>query len=239
MPKEMFPKKSPGDSLAASHVNDLGRVLTNLSGGNQGSGSQNTSGWVTGTAVVLKMPVVIAKVVEETSEDYIYIITLRYWDETNRLWKEYDDEYLLDSRCFSADTTYPQGGISLDVDQRLSVRYDKQRGMFVPICSDSISLIEGCLAEDHPGYGVVFTINLMRWIPANNGHGPRSPNETAYAIDWRTGTPYPDAGARGLFVRRRGTCDGEDVDMYEVVSLDCSVPEIDCSENEIATCTST
>lgn len=100
-------------------------------------------------------------------------------------------------------------------------------------------LVEGCLTEDHPGYGVVFTIQLMKWIPTNNGWGPQTPTKTAKAIDWRTGTPYPDAGSRGLFMKHQGYCDGEYTDIYEVVSLDCSVPEIDCSENETATCTST
>lgn len=102
------------------------------------------------------------------------------------------------------------------------------------------SLIECCLAEDHPGYGVVFTVKLMTWIPENNGHGP-DPNDTDdhYAIDWRYGMPsYPDAGARGLFVKRRGYCDGEYVDMYEVVSLDCEAPTIACTEDEEAECTS-
>ena len=98
-------------------------------------------------------------------------------------------------------------------------------------------LVEGCLAENHPGYGTVFTIKLQVWDSANNGHKP-DPNHTGtyHAIDWRYGMPYPDAGARGLFIKRRGTCGEELVDMYEVVSLDCSVPPIDCDEAEVASC---
>ena len=101
-------------------------------------------------------------------------------------------------------------------------------------------LIECCLAENHPGYGVVFTVKLMVWDSASNGHKP-DPNNTAthYGIDWRYGmSSYPLAGARGLFIKRRGTCSAAAVDMYEVVSLDCEKPTIACTEAEVASCTS-
>lgn len=106
-----------------------------------------------------------------------------------------------------------------------------------PVRDLQLKHVECCLAEDHPGYGVVFTVKLMVWDADNNGHKP-DPNDTDthYAIDWRYGMPYPDAGARGLFVKRRGTCNSVKVDMYEVVSLDCEPPEIDCTEAEVATC---
>lgn len=98
-------------------------------------------------------------------------------------------------------------------------------------------LVEGCLAEDHPGYGIVFEIYLQKWIPENNGHGPDEDNpDPVKAIDWRYGTPYPLKTARGLFVKREGYCGDEYVDMYEVVSLDCSVPDINCDEEEVAVC---
>jgi len=99
-------------------------------------------------------------------------------------------------------------------------------------------LIECCLAEDHPGYGEIFKVKLMVWDPASNGHKPDPDDDDYYAIDWRYGTPYPDAGSRGLFIKRQGTCDGETVDMYEVVSLDCEVPPIECDEAEVASCAS-
>jgi hypothetical protein len=97
-------------------------------------------------------------------------------------------------------------------------------------------LVEGCLAEDHPGYGVVFEITLQHWIPDNNGHSPNEPADLFKAIDWRYGMTYPDAGARGLFQRHTGYCGTEYVDMYEVVTLDCEPPPIDCTEAEVAVC---
>ena len=97
-------------------------------------------------------------------------------------------------------------------------------------------LIECCLAEDHPGYGIVFTVRMMIWDIDNNGHKPNSANtDTYYAIDWRYGMPYPNAGARGLFVKRTGLYDGAYVDLYEVVSLDCESPPISCDAAEVAT----
>lgn len=141
MPKEVFLPKKPGDPLTAAHINHMGRVLSDVSGVNQGTGLQGSSGWIRGVSAPIYMPVVIARVIGETSEDGIYEITLRYWDEVNRLWKDNDDEYLLDARCFTTDANSPQSGMVLADDQRLSVKYDKQRGMYVPI------------AESRPGAG--------------------------------------------------------------------------------------
>lgn len=103
----------------------------------------------------------------------------------------------------------------------------------VPAMTD---LVEGCLAETHPGYGTVFGIYLQHWVPESNGHAPNAPVETAYAIDWRKMPTYPGAGARGLFKPRLGYCDEEYVCIYEVVSLDCEVPDIGCDEAEVAAC---
>lgn len=107
-------------------------------------------------------------------------------------------------------------------------------------------LVECCLAENHPGYGVVFEVYVGKWKPTNNGwcyednltgEPPAlDPTKVKKAIDWRYGTPYPDAGARGLFMRHTGYCDGVFVEFYEVVSLDCEPPPIDCGEDEVAAC---
>jgi hypothetical protein len=115
--------------------------------------------------------------------------------------------------------------------------YNIQASRWEVLTSTGESLVECCLAEDHPGYGVVFTVKLMVWDSDNNGHKPDPDDtETHYAIDWRYGMPYPDAGARGLFVKRRGYCGTDYVDMYEVVSLDCTKPTIACTEAEVASC---
>jgi hypothetical protein len=139
MPKEMFPQKQPGDGLAASHVNDLGRVVTNLSGGNQGSGLQGTSGWITGVAGGIRPPLRYAKVIHDvveagdTTTSGLYLIVLRFWDEANSQWTWETDEYRLDVRGFSSDPSAPQRGPVLLPEDRLIVFYDKQRGSWVPV----------------------------------------------------------------------------------------------------------
>lgn len=139
MAKEMFPLKKTGDGLAASHVNDMGRVLTNLSGGNQGSGLQGSSGWITGTAAPIRTPVQYAKVIHDvveagdTTTSGLYLIVLRIWDESNNQWTWETDEYRLDVRGFSADSSSPQRGPVLLPEDRLLVVYDQQRGCFVPV----------------------------------------------------------------------------------------------------------
>jgi hypothetical protein len=111
-------------------------------------------------------------------------------------------------------------------------------------------LVEGCLAEDHPGRGVVFEIYTGTWVPENNGwyyeqsssgyQGGESSSglctptgDLKKAVDWRYGMTYPTAGARGLFAKRLGYCEGEYVTMYEVVSLDCESPG-ECCDPEVA-----
>lgn len=139
MPKEMFPQKQPGDGLAASHVNDLGRVVTNLSGGNQGSGLQGTSGWITGVAGGIRPPLRYAKVIHDvveagdTTTSGLYLIVLRFWDEANSQWTWGTDEYRLDVRGFSSDPSAPQRGPVLLPEDRLIVMYDKQRGSWAPV----------------------------------------------------------------------------------------------------------
>lgn len=79
-------------------------------------------------------------------------------------------------------------------------------------------LIGGCLAEEHPGRGAVFDIELGTWSPADNKWVYGS---TVIAIDWRYGVPYPDAGSQGLFTPRPSDTYGT---IYECVSLDCETP---------------
>lgn len=132
MPKEMFPIKKTGDGLAASHVNDLGRVLTNLSGGNQGSGLQGTSGWITGVAGRIGPFQRLAKIRGDSSTSGVYTIRFRYWSESDSLWKDEDEDEEVDARCFSQDATDPQRSPKLVYGDFLSVRYDPQRGLWVP-----------------------------------------------------------------------------------------------------------
>lgn len=78
----------------------------------------------------------------------------------------------------------------------------------------------GCLDENHPGRGTAFDIHLGIWDAAQDKWVYDTDN-TAAAIDWRYGVPYPDAGATGLFEARRSDAHGV---IWECVSLDCESP---------------
>lgn len=133
MPREMFPIKKLGDGLGYQHVNDLGRVVSNLSGGNQGSGLQGSHGWITGQAGQVGPFFKPAKIREETDDDGIYTIRFRYWDESSGRWKDEDDDYEMDARCFTCDPdSGEQRAPALVYGDQLTVRYDGQRGLWLP-----------------------------------------------------------------------------------------------------------
>lgn len=84
---------------------------------------------------------------------------------------------------------------------------------------DTDSLRGGCLVYDHPGRGEPFEVHLGEWDPAEHvwvyGADPE------WAIDWRYGVPHPEAGATGLFQKRKSDELGN---IWEVVALDCASP---------------
>jgi len=85
---------------------------------------------------------------------------------------------------------------------------------------ESVTLVELCLAEDHPGRGTAFNAYEGVWNPATDGWDYTC-GDTVKAIDWRYGVPYPDAGTRGLFTPRISTTYKT---IYECVSMDCESP---------------
>jgi len=90
-----------------------------------------------------------------------------------------------------------------------------------PIPKTAIELIRCCLAEDHPGRGIVFEVYPGTWSSAT--HSWTYSAEKEKAIDWwysDTG-PYPLAGATGIFVPRASDEYGT---IYAAVSGDCDSP---------------
>jgi len=101
--------------------------------------------------------------------------------------------------------------------------YDSCSGtMRVVKSAETDSMIGGCLAEDHPGRGVVFAIWLGAWDATNHEWDYDETGDPEAAIDWRYGVPYPNQGATGLFISRASDTYGT---IWEVVALDCEVPE--------------
>lgn len=86
--------------------------------------------------------------------------------------------------------------------------------------------VECCLAENHPGRGVIFDVYPGTWNHLTHGWN-YVPLQAAKAIDWRYGTPYPGAGSKGLFVARPSDRLGT---IYECLSLDCAVPPEGCTD---------
>lgn len=82
------------------------------------------------------------------------------------------------------------------------------------------SLVELCLKEDHPGRGALFDAYVGVWNATTHAWDYTC-ESTVKAVDWRYDTPYPQAGARGLFVARESALYGT---VYECVSLDCDTP---------------
>ena len=87
-------------------------------------------------------------------------------------------------------------------------------------------LIEMCLAENHPGRHTTGSVNVFDvymgvWSAANDTWEYPDTTTTYKAIDRRYGTPYPDAGSKGLFEPRPSTAHGV---IYDCVSLDCATP---------------
>lgn len=116
----------------------------------------------------------------------------------------------------------------------LLINKDKRGQWIAGTGGGGTSLVECCLAESHPGRGVVFDVWVGVWSSGDNGwtYGPGTGTGTAggslvKAIDWRYGTPYPLAGSKGLFIPRTSTEFGT---IYECVSLDCEAPPEGCSD---------
>jgi hypothetical protein len=98
---------------------------------------------------------------------------------------------------------------------------DTERGIvLVNISGTSDGEVGGCLAENHPGRGVVFDLHLGHWSSSLN-KWLYDTGTVVPAIDWRHGVPYPSTGATGLFRARPSDEHGI---IYETLALDCTSP---------------
>jgi hypothetical protein len=80
-------------------------------------------------------------------------------------------------------------------------------------------LYEFCLAENHPGRGIVFEVTLGTWDP--DDHDWCFEGDPVKAIDWRYDVPYPDAGARGQGYFKPSTTHGR---ILIPIDMDCDSP---------------
>ncbi len=129
MARETFPRKKPGDSLEASHVNKLSRVARRLSNfpigshqiGKQGgtfSGSGPYPHWT-------QAPVEITnkKIDSDDSENSgLYLCKIRYFDGEE--WQLQDQEYQLDANSIKE---------KYEVEDIVTAYFSRQRGLWLPI----------------------------------------------------------------------------------------------------------
>ncbi len=81
-------------------------------------------------------------------------------------------------------------------------------------------LIRFCLAEDHPGRGIVFEVYLGVWNSATHSWSFDC-SVTVKAIDWFNGGTHPDAGAQGWGVWKPSDEHGR---ILASVEIDCESP---------------
>lgn len=106
--------------------------------------------------------------------------------------------------------------------------WDRDNHWRIVSMTDGSELIGCCLVNNHPGRGNLFEVYLGTWSPDSHEWVYDTESEdTFYAIDWRYGVPYPEAGSTGLFTPRSSTVHGV---IYETVSLDCETPGACTSE---------
>lgn len=91
-----------------------------------------------------------------------------------------------------------------------------------------IDLVRFCLADNHPGRGVVFDIYIAVWNAATHAWGFPDCEEAdkKKCIDWDMGVPEPDAGSRGFGIWKPSTTYGQ---ILHVVTMDCETPGVCCS----------
>lgn len=125
--REKFPKKRPGDSLPARHVNELSRVARRLSDrvGNSGVGALSTNYGAVAVPQPWRQRLVI---VTEVRGDDLYYVQQRFYDHYNTQWRTDNliNEWEMDASDYE-DLTF-------EVDDKVVAYWDAQRGMFIPIC---------------------------------------------------------------------------------------------------------
>ena len=84
-------------------------------------------------------------------------------------------------------------------------------------------LIRFCLAENHPGRGIVFEVYLGVWDPSDHTWSFQgcSASDKEKAIDWFNGGTHPDVGAQGWGVWKPSDEHGR---ILASVEIDCESP---------------
>lgn len=114
---------------------------------------------------------------------------------------------------YNLDTSAVPGGICVVPDVTIG-------GM---LCIDRISQpIRCCLAEQHPGYNIVFEVHVGTWNPATDNWDYATEKEKAKDLFYADPEITPAEGATGMFIPRPSDAHGT---IYMAVSGgDCDSP---------------
>ena len=132
-----------------------------------------------------------------------------------------DMQNITDRSAFLPDGKYVLESVASGGDVSI-VQHPGATGeqLCVVLFQRAFGLRGGCLAENHPGRGVVFNLTLGTWN-ATQMKWLYNVSPNVKAIDWRYAVPYPDAGATGLFQPKPSVTHGT---VWECVALDCDSP---------------
>jgi hypothetical protein len=142
---ELFPVKKPGDPLYAREVNLLSGAIRTAGTSREGGNQFGTRGWFNASAAdqshIEYLMKIVANVVEAGDVPYAgrYKGRPRYFDQDALKWTDWEDgtggenDYEIDARGYARYTASTQWAPVLLYGDLITVRYDEQRGVLVPV----------------------------------------------------------------------------------------------------------
>ncbi len=134
--RQFFPQKKPGDTLSADHVERLSRVARAVSADSPGGHSYGFRGSFTSTSSDQAHIETLVRIIgpeEEDKEAKIYKFQRRWFHRKEDKWFTAELERRLDIRGYTTETGLLQRGAVLIHGDRVNIRYDEQRGLYVPV----------------------------------------------------------------------------------------------------------
>jgi len=128
---ENFPRKYPGDSISARHINDLGSVLARVGrlGGVGQDVRQNSSALSVSAALPWQQEIFIitnTKINATDADDSgLYLAKMRWYSFDDEEWKTNDGQE------YEIDTTECEN--EYKVNDKLVAYFDEKRGMWVSV----------------------------------------------------------------------------------------------------------
>ena len=221
MSSQQFPVLRPGQMPSRQHFNRINKVSSWASGLFDRAGKPNNR---TGREFHQYIMEITNTKIDgsDTADSGLYLAKIIWYSSKDEEWKDDETkEWVVDANGLL--------GVYFSEGNRVVAFWDGQRAAFVPLTTGS--LVELMLAENHPGKSIVYRAYLGIWCPNHNDWRydcTDTSDEWVYAIDHRYDVPYPNVGARGLYISRPSDQYGV---IYENVNMDCSTPGTCASQN--------